>query len=92
MLGIIAPPFMKSKQLANVLIKILGLYICLCAIPSIISGILLVFTSTMGVSWGQILMRQGAFAIGEAVQAVVGVFIIRKSRKIAELWFKNDDE
>jgi hypothetical protein len=30
---------MKSKQLANVLIKIIGLYICLCAIPSLVVGI-----------------------------------------------------
>jgi hypothetical protein len=29
---------MKLKQLANVLIKIVGLYVCQCAIPNLISG------------------------------------------------------
>ncbi len=32
------------------------------------------------------------YAVGAGVQAAVGVFIIIKSRKIAEFWFKNDDE
>jgi hypothetical protein len=34
---------MKSKQLANVLIKIIGLYVCICAIPGIVSGIIIAF-------------------------------------------------
>ena len=83
---------MKSKQLANVLIKTIGLYICLCAIPGFVSGVLLICLPAMGVKWSDRLFSQGAFAIGEVVQAAVGVFIITKSRKIAEYWFKNDDE
>jgi hypothetical protein len=91
-LGILAPPFMKSKQLANVLIKTIGLYICLCAIPGFVSGVLLVFSSSLGVSWSEKLFSMASYAIGEVVQAAVGILIITKSRKIAEIWFKNDDE
>jgi len=83
---------MKSKQLANVLIKILGLYICLCAIPGFVSGILLIFSSTLGVTWNEKFFSMGSYAIGDVVQAIVGIIIITKSRKIAEFWFKNEDE
>ena len=83
---------MKSKQLANVLIKVLGLYICLCAIPGFVSGILLIFSSAMGVSWSEKLFSMGTYAIGNVVQAIVGIIIIIKSQKISAFWFKNDDE
>ena len=82
---------MKSKQLANVLIKIIGLYICLIAIPSFVSGILL-FLSQFGVKWDEKLLGTLSFAIGSTVQAVVGVILIVNSRKIAGFWFKNEDE
>ena len=39
---------MKSKQLANVLIKIIGLYVCVCAIPGVISGIVALFIPDVG--------------------------------------------
>jgi len=83
---------MNSKQLANVLIKTIGLYICLCAIPSFVSGLLLVFSSVLHVSWSEKLFSMAAYAIGNVVQASVGIIIIIKSRKIAEFWFKNEDE
>jgi len=46
----------------------------------------------MGVKWSDSLFSQCAYAIGHVVQAAVGILIITKSRKIAETWFKNDDE
>ena len=51
---------MKSKQLANVLIKVLGLYFCVSDIPGLISGM-------------------GNYALGNAVQLVVGIYLIAKS-------------
>ena len=33
-----------------------------------------------------------SYAIGDVVQALVGIFLIIKSRKLAEFWFKNEDE
>jgi hypothetical protein len=83
---------MKSKQLANVLIKTIGLYICLCAVPGFISGICLIFSSAMGISWSEKLFSMESYAIGNVVQAVVGIIIIIKSQKIAGFWFKNEDE
>ena len=88
---------MKSKQLANVLIKIIGLYICLCAIPGVVSGILALFAPLFAPpvevpKWSETLFRVFSWAIGDAVQAVVGIFLIIKSRKLAEFWFKNEDE
>jgi cytochrome c biogenesis protein CcdA len=85
---------MKSKQLANVLIKILGLYICLGAIPGCVSGIL-VGLSSLGLLKTDptgMVMRMVSYSIGYAVEAVVGILIIVKSQKIAEFWFKNEDE
>ncbi len=64
---------MKSKQLANVLIKVLGLYFCVSDIPGLISGM-------------------GNYALGNAVQLVVGIYLIAKSRQLAEFWFKDNAE
>jgi hypothetical protein len=84
---------MKSTQLANVLIKVAGLYICLLAIPSIVSGILYgLSASGMKTDVTAMALRMGTYAIGAAVQAAVGIVIIVKSRKIAEFWFKNKEE
>ncbi len=83
---------MKSKQLANVLIKIIGLYVCLCTIPGFVSGILLLFSSAFGIGWSEKTFSMGTYAIGDIVQAVVGIFLIVKSQKLAEFWFRGNDE
>jgi hypothetical protein len=85
----------KSKQLANVLIKIIGLYVCLCAIPGLVSGVLAIFAFHItGTNEGtnQRWFSLFSYSIGDAVQVLIGVFLIIKSRKLAEFWFKNDDE
>jgi hypothetical protein len=92
----------KREQLANVLLKIIGLYVCVCTIPGLIAGILAlfpsIFTPTSGVPQStaakinDILFRALAWAIGDAVKAVVGICLIIKSRKIAGFWFKNEEE
>lgn len=80
---------MKSRQLANVLIKVLGLYICLLAIPSCVSGLILVVNHP-GTTFVD-MIRIGAYAIGAGVQAVVGMIIIAFSSKIAGWMFKEDE-
>jgi hypothetical protein len=84
---------MKSKQLANVLIKIIGLYICLCAIPGLVSGTAVVIGRALGTPQGN---EAFAFvlpeAIGAVIQFVVGVILVAKSRKLAAFWFKNDED
>ena len=83
---------MKSTQLANVLIKVLGLSVCLYAIPMFVSGIV-VGVSTFGMlKWDIAIIRILSSAIGAAVQAVMGILLIVKSQKLAGLLFKGEDE
>ena len=83
---------MKSRQLANVLIKMLGLSVCLYAIPSCITGILIGVTQ-LQVSKGDFaLIRILSSAAGAAVQAVIGIIIINVSQNIANWMFKSDEE
>ena len=82
---------MKSKQLANVLIKMLGLSICIYAIPSCVLGVLAML-SDKSASKDITVLGISATAASAAVQAVVGIVIIAMSQKIAGLMFKSDDE
>ena len=81
---------MKSKQLANVLIKILGLSVCLYAIPTCVGGLIAGLTSPA--RGDAVMIRMVSSAIGAGVQAVVGIVIICASQKVAGLMFKTDDE
>ena len=82
---------MKPKQLANVLIKVLGLYICLLAIPSCVSGIIvaIIHPDTAGVVE---TLRIGSYAIGAGVQFVIGIAIIAKSQTVTGWMFKSDED
>jgi hypothetical protein len=83
---------MKSKQLANVLIKILGLYVCLCAIPELVIGIGAPLVVALGAAkWDVVMTEELSNAIGAVIQLVVGLFLVVKSRKLAAFWFKNED-
>ena len=82
---------MKSIQLANLLIKILGIYFAIEAIPSaiswLISGLLALrqpATDTLSTSMG--------FGIGFCLQAVIALYLIFKSSKIAGFLFKDENE
>jgi hypothetical protein len=86
---------MKRRNLADVLLKILGLSMCLYAIPSVvISTCTFVITSVVGSKLNGLLAFNNAlaFAITDGVRAVVGIYLIVKSQKIAERWFKNEEE
>jgi hypothetical protein len=85
---------MKPRQLANILIKILGFYIILSAIPGVINGIVSMVTmyAAMNGAAAQRFVGFGAYALGYAVQGLVGVLIFFKSRTLSEFWFKNEDE
>ena len=82
---------MNSKQLANVLIKILGVYLFLEGIPNglagLITGVLALRhqnsgTAVTSITWGVLA----------CFQTVIALIFIIKSRKIAELLFKHEDE
>ena len=85
---------MKSRQLANVLFKVLGFSICLYAIPSCVSGILFAVTERPPhtPSLDITVMRIITYAIGAGVQFAVGIAIIAMSRKIAGWLFNSEDE
>jgi len=93
---------MNSKQLANVLLKILGLSMCLYSIPGVFSETLLAFAPWRysGVSsptFNDTYLQQAitnalSFGIREVIEIGVGIFVILRSRKISEFLFKNEDE
>jgi hypothetical protein len=59
---------MNQKKLANVLIKIAGLYVCLLAIPSFVSGILVAFTTPMlAPKLNEAMLRMVSYSIGAGV-------------------------
>jgi len=83
---------MKSKTLANVLIKILGLYICLCALPSVLGDLIAAFVDVGPEKTGSVYWRFIPFAISYGVQLICGIIIILSSRKVAGLLFREDEE
>jgi hypothetical protein len=68
----------------------LGLSVCLYAIPGCIIGILTAFSA--GMTKAETAGLTFADAIATGVQAVFGILVIAKSQKIAAWMFKNDDE
>ena len=91
-LGILAPPFMKSKQLANVLIKILGLSLVAHGIIAVLNA-----AGTMLIAQGM-GARQGAWfpswfgQISPVATLLIGIILIVASRNITNLLFKAEDE
>jgi hypothetical protein len=82
---------MNSKQLANVLLKILGLWICLQAIPPFTSGLARGFIAGLlqetasrpsASSWPSV--------VGSFVYFAVGIFLICRSRYLAQRMFKEE--
>lgn len=82
---------MKSKQLANVLIKILGLSVCIHAIPGFVSGFLRGLFSYSERSSG-VYSHEWVYAVGSAVYMVAGIILVVQSRCVAEFLFKNEAE
>jgi hypothetical protein len=79
---------MKTKQLANVLIKILGLSVLVHAFPTIVSGFLPVIhvssLSQGGYFW--------LYPLSSVIVVVIGLYLIVKSRDVAAFLFKDEDE
>ena len=83
---------MKSRQLANVLFKVMGFWVCLGAIPSCVSGMLIAIQSHIANGSGFEVVRVLSYAIGSGVQLAIGIAVIAMSQKISSWLFKNDDE
>jgi hypothetical protein len=85
---------MNSKQLANVLIKVLGLWSCLQGIPGFVSGALRGVVSALHgsePSRGANVSSYWTYAVGCAVYLAVGIFLILRSRWIADRLLKDED-
>ena len=85
-------PSVNLRQLANVLIKILGLWACLQGIPSFVGGFLRGLlhlaepnrgTNVSNYSW--------TYAVGSALYLVIGIFLVVRSRYVVEKVFKDED-
>lgn len=83
---------MKSRQLTNVLIKILGLSVCLHAIPTCVIGIFTALTMPGAAKTDITAIRIIGPAVAAGVQAVFGIIVIVASETIAGWMFKKDDE
>lgn len=73
------------------LFKVLGFSVCLYAIPSCVSGILIGIQAHISSS-GSEVARVVSYAIGAGVQLAIGIAIIAMSQKISDWLFKSDDE
>ncbi len=89
---------MKTKQLAYILIKILGLSVFIHAIPGIISGAYDAVRIGMAMQAG---MHEGnyggqtnywVYPFSSLVLAAIGIYLIVQSRQVIGLLFKSDDE
>jgi hypothetical protein len=80
---------MKSKQLANVLFKIIGISFFLHGIPSFISGFLMGFLLLAPPSAPR---NTWIYTVAGVVQLVVAALFIIKSRNLAEFFFRNETE
>jgi hypothetical protein len=83
---------MKSKQLANVLIKMLGLSICVYGIPSIVLGLVEIIGDSEGVNKGITILEIIATLAASGAQVLIGIFIMKASKKIAGWMFTNEEE
>jgi uncharacterized membrane protein len=79
---------MKTKQLANVLIKILGLSVLVHSIPAIITGLFNMVRARGVGSPGDYWF----YPVSSVILTAIGIYLIVKSRDVAEFLFKNEDE
>ncbi len=79
---------MNSKQLANVLIKVLGLSILAHSIPGILNGILSALVAR-GVGAGG---NYWLLYVSPVASAAIGIWLLIQSRSIAEFLFRSGDE
>ena len=79
---------MKSKQLANVLIKVLGLSELVWCLAGLAAGLLQMNQAPAGFPGG--VFR--SFWASTLITFFIGIILIFKSRAIAELLFRAEDE
>jgi hypothetical protein len=79
---------MKSKQLANVLIKILGLSVFIHSIPNVVTGLY----NAVRVSTVRGTGDWWFYPVSSLVLTAAGIYLIVRSRNVAECLFKNEED
>ena len=77
---------MKTKQLANVLIKILGLSVCVHAVPNLFFGFFSLVRATGGSE------SNWFYLLPSLLLVVIGIYLIVRSRNVAACLFKGEEE
>ena len=80
---------MKTKQLANVLIKILGLSLCAQSVMHFVTGMFNILASSRVPYF---VPSQWINFVSGAILVAIGISLIVKSRDVAGFLFKNEDE
>ena len=85
---------MNPKQLANVLVKILGLSLCAHSITSVIVAILGALKVSMASSqrWPPEFFPYMLSFVIDLIPFAIGFFLIIRSRWMTEISFKNETE
>jgi hypothetical protein len=83
---------MKPKQLANVLIKILGLSVIAHGIPSLVNGLFALLQITTDNSMYARNYRFGQIVAFELIPLAIGIGLILGSRWLVEILFKDEAE
>jgi hypothetical protein len=81
---------MKSRELANVLVKVVGLLGCLYSIPNFIGSILFGL-ATRGLNASVSNLQVFASSIGVGLIALCSIIVIAMSHRIAAWMFKSDE-
>ena len=82
---------MKTKQLANILIKILGLSVLVHGIPSFLSGFLPLFQA-IGSQGNSYTIYFWIYPLSSVVMIASGIFLVVKSRDVTAFLFNGEDE
>ena len=80
--------YMKTKQLANVLIKVLGLSVVVHSIPAVITGLFSAVQIRGAAGPGAYWL----YPVSSLVLVAIGIYLIIKSKDVVEFLFKNEDE
>ena len=83
---------MKPKQLANILIRILGLSLIVRALPGFLSGILMVILNSSPAEGGAFFLPILPTVVAAVVELALGFLLVTKSRKITACLFKDEAE
>jgi hypothetical protein len=79
---------MTPKQLANVLIKILGLSLSIGSIPMLTIGLI----NTTQTGYGRQNLYNWLSPLSSSIAIAIGIFLIIKSPTVAAFLFKNENE